>query len=110
MTNPSDIETRVMKRIKRARVLRVLFSNMVLAGVLATAAFWDIGKEVWVSKVLSNGPHDLLGHIQYLVYAFLHTRPSVEVLTLLALAATLVLARETARLFSGFLIPARRHI
>lgn len=106
MITPSSIETVVMKRVHRARVLRVLFSNTALAAVVAPAALYAIGREVWVAKVFANGPHDLVGHLEYLGYAFLHAHLSVEILSLTALAALVVLARETARSIATLIVPA----
>lgn len=102
--NISNIERVVMKRVYRMRVLRALLSNTVLAAVAATAALWAIGREVWVARVFSNGPQDATGRTVYLFYAFLHTTFVVEVLSLVALAALIILARETARSLSGAIL------
>lgn len=106
MTNPSNIEKTVMRRVTRIRVLRALLSNAVLAVAVLGSSLWGIGRLVWVSKVFENGPQDLVGHAQYLFYAFVHTHLPVEVLTLLVLAALIVLARETARALTHLVIPA----
>ena len=100
MTDISNIERVVMLRVRRARVLRALLSNTVLAAVVNVAALWGIGREVWVAKVFSNGPQDFFGHITYLFYAFEHTHLAVQLLTILVLAALTVLAREMARTIS----------
>jgi hypothetical protein len=102
----STIERTVMRRVRIVRVLRILFSNTVLAAVAATAALWGIGREVWVAKVFANGPHDFFGHAAYLVYAFEHTHLTVQLLSLITLAALITLARETARALSSLFIPA----
>ncbi|MHB8860257.1 MAG: hypothetical protein ACYC48_00790 [Minisyncoccota bacterium] len=101
MTDISPIERVVMRRVHIIRVLRVIFSNAVLAAVAATAALWGIGREVWVAKVFANGPHDLVGQTRYLFYAFQHTHLAVQILSLITLAAFITLARETARFISA---------
>lgn len=107
MTNPTNIERVVMRRVRRVRVLRVLFSDTVLATVAATAALYAIGREVWVAKVFENGPQDLIGHAAYLFYAFLHTHLSVELLVLTTLVTITILAHKTARVFVSFFTPTR---
>lgn len=107
MTDISNIERIVMRRVHIIRVLRIVFSNASLAAVAATAALWGIGREVWVAKVFANGPHDLVGQTGYLLYAFQHTHLAVQILSIIILAALITLARETARLISTAFIPGR---
>lgn len=97
MNTPSPIEIAVMRRVRVVRVLRMLTSNAVLAMLVLLVALWGIGREVWVARVLANGPQDLVGHAQYLAYAFLHTRLVVQALSLATLASLVYLARETAQ-------------
>lgn len=97
MTNPSSIEQVVMRRVRIIRVLRVALSNGVIALAVSLLALWGIGREVWVAKVLANGPQGLAGRLSYLLYAFDHTRLIVQVLALVTIAGVLTLARETAR-------------
>ncbi len=108
MTDISDIERVTMRRVRRVRVLRMVFSGVTASGVVLALALWGIGREVWVAKVFSNGPQDLLGRSGYLTYAFVHTRLIVQALALLALAAFLALARATARLVASAFFAAIR--
>ncbi|MCR4333781.1 MAG: hypothetical protein NUV60_02080 [Patescibacteria group bacterium] len=98
MTEQSNIERIVMRRILLIRILRLVISTFVLAALTTVAALWGIGKEVWVARVFENGPQDFFGHTGYLVYAFAHTNLVVQTLTILTLASLIFLARETARL------------
>jgi hypothetical protein len=97
MTDPTDIERIVMRRVRRMRLLLLILSTIALAAVTAVAALWGIGREVWVARVFENGPHDLLGRVAYLGYAFAHTRLIVQALSLLTLGSFILLARELAR-------------
>ncbi len=105
MTDASRIEKTVMKRVRRMRILRVLFSNAMLAAVAATAALWGIGREVWVARVLQNAPADIIELPRFYVAAFSHTRLIVQALSLITLAALILLARETARFISAAVMP-----
>lgn len=101
MSEPSDIERVVMHRVRVIRAVRPIFSNGMLAALLLLAALWGIGREVWVARVFENGPSGLVGHTEYLAYAFEHTRVVVQVLTLTVLASALYLARLVARGVTG---------
>ncbi len=103
----SNIERLVMRRVHLIRILKLVISTVVLAALTAVAALWGIGREVWVAKVFANGPQDFYGRLQYLVYAFLHARLIVQVLTLATLASLLFLARETIRLLFTLFPPPR---
>ena len=105
MTDTSYIEKTVMKRVRRMRVLRMLFSNAALAAVVCVAALWGIGREVWVARVLQNAPADISELPRFYVAAFSHTRLIVQALSLAALAALILLARETARFISAAVMP-----
>ncbi len=107
MNEPTKIERVVMRRVRTISVLRPLFSGGALAALILVAALWGIGREVWVAKVLANGPQDFFGHARYLGYAFEHTRLVVQALSLAVLAAMLYLARSAADLAVGTLLPAR---
>ncbi len=106
MNNPSPVEQIVMRRIRRMRILLLVLSTATLAVLTTVAALWGIGKEVWVARVFANGPQDFAGHIQYLLYAFLHTTLLVQILSVLTLGSLILLARETARLFISTFTPA----
>lgn len=97
MTESSNIERTVMRRVRTISILRPIFSGAVLALVVSVIALWGIGREVWVAKVFANGPQDFFGHVQYLLYAFGHTRMLVQALSLATIASLVYLAREVSR-------------
>lgn len=97
MTDQTDIERIVMRRVRRIRILFLVLSTLTLAVLTAVAALWGIGKEVWVARVFENGPQDFFGRLQYLWYAFAHTRLIVQVLSVLTLGSLVLLARELIR-------------
>lgn len=97
MTNISNIERVVMRRVRRMRVLRILFSNVMLAGFVLVLALWGIGREVWVARVLQNSPKNIAALPSFYFSAFDHTRLVVQALTLLTVASLIYFARETAR-------------
>ncbi len=105
---PSGIERVVMRRVRTISVLRPFVSGGMLAAVVLAAALWAIGREVWVAKVLSNGPQNLTGHAEYLVYAFQHTRLVVQALVLTMLGAAIYLARAAARALTELFVPPLR--
>lgn len=94
---PSRIEENVMRRVRRTRILLLILSTAVFASLTALAALWGIGREVWVARVLENGPQGFFGHLEYLWYAFTHTRLVVQVLILLTLGSLVFLSREIIR-------------
>lgn len=104
MNNVSNIEKIVMRRIYTIRVLRLTFSNSALALAALGVTLFAIGRAVWVARVFANGPASILGNVQYFIYAFVHTEFLVQALSLFALAATIILARETARLLTGLFL------
>lgn len=99
MIDQTNIERVVMRRVRIIRILALIISTAVLAGITFVVALWGIGKEVWVAHVFQNGPQDYFGRTGYLWYAFLHTRFIVQVLILLTLGCLLFLIRETVRFF-----------
>ena len=105
MTNSSDIERVVMRRVHTIRVMRPLFSGVTLAALIGALALWGIGREVWVAKVFENAPKNASGLPLFYLDAFDHTRLIVQALTLLTLASVLYLSREVARAFAHILIP-----
>lgn len=106
MTNQSSIEHTVMRRVHRVRVLRFLISNLTVSGLLLVLALWGIGREVWVAKVFSNGPQDMLGQAKYLLYALRHTDFMVQALMAIMVAATIQLARSCAAILTARLAPS----
>ena len=107
MTNQTNIERAVMRRVRIIRILRPIISFGSLAAVICVLALWGIGREVWVARVLENGPQDFFNHTLYLVYAFENTRVIVQSLTIITLASAIYLARETAKGLSRLLVPLR---
>ena len=107
MNNESKIEQIVMRRVHRMRMLRFVFSGFTAGCLLSVATLYGIGREVWVARVFTNGPQDVVGHSFYLVYAFEHTRFIVQSLTLITIASLLYLAREAARLIATIFAPLR---
>lgn len=107
MTNPSTLEQIVMRRVYRMRYLRMVLNEFTAALLLLAAALWGLGREVWVAMVLHNAPADLLRAPAFFLSAFLDTRLVVQLLSMLVLAAVVLLAREAARLLSTVMEPAR---
>ncbi len=105
MDNSSNIESVVMRRVRRISWLRIVVSGGVFAFGVAGIALWGIGKEVWVAKVFENGPQDFFGHLRYLVYAFLHTRFVVQGLVVITVASFLFFAREIVRGIVSYYAP-----
>ena len=89
-----------MRRVYRARALRLVVNSVSTSTLVLLLSLYAIGREVWVAKVLTNGPEDITGRLFYLAYAFLQTQFAVQILTLLVVGATIYLAREMARLMS----------
>jgi hypothetical protein len=95
-----------MGRAKRIRVARAIVSSEALALIVAVAALWGIGREVWVARVFQNAPRfapsvaQLSAVAHFWLAAFANTRSVVQVLALAALAAVIYLAREAARTLS----------
>ena len=101
MNDQSTIERVVMRRVRFIRILALVISTVTLAVLTVIAALWGIGKEVWVAKVFENGPQGFFGRVDYLWYAFLHTRLIVQALSLLTATSFLFLLSEAVRyLFS----------
>lgn len=89
-----------MRRVRTVRMLRFVINGASASALVLFLSLYAIGREVWVAKVLSNGPQDLMGRLLYLEYAFLNTQLGVQVLTVLAVGAVVYLAREIVRLIS----------
>ncbi len=100
MTNPSPIEQTVMSRVRAIHTLRPVISLGTLSVLVLVFALWEIGREVWVARVLENAPHTFIQTPQFYLAAFTHTRFVVQALSLTTLAALLLLAREVARFIS----------
>lgn len=103
MTNPSDIELIVMRRVRLIRLLTLIISTVTLAGLTALVTLWGIGREVWVARVFENMPDtrsagDVLA---FWVSAFTHTRLIVQVLSILTGISLLFLLREISRFIAG---------
>lgn len=98
MTNGTDIERVVMRRVRLIRILRLIISTAVLAVITSVAALWGIGREVWVARIFENAPLNIQDLPNFYLAAFLHTHLIVQVLTLLTLASLVYLIVEVARL------------
>jgi len=109
MSNPSNIERVVMRRVRIIRAVRPFFSIEVAALAVFTIALWGIGREVWVAHVFQNAPHSegVFAIGRFYLAAFENTRLLVQALALTTLAALIYLARETARNLASLLTPAR---
>jgi hypothetical protein len=107
MTNQSNIEHVVMRRVHIIRVLRPIVSAGALSALIFIAALWGIGREVWVARVFQNMPHsgDLASLARFYLAAFDHTRVAVQVLSLLAFAALAYFVRETVRVITTLFLP-----
>lgn len=107
MNNQSNIERIVMRRVYIIRILRPLISLESLAALALLLALWGIGREVWVAQVFQNAPSDFTNLPNFYVAAFNHTHIVVQALSVLTIISLVYLARETARIISSVLIPAR---
>ena len=105
MTDPSDLERVVMRRVRLIRILGLVISTAVLAGLTFVAALWGIGREVWVARVFQNAPADIALLPNFFITAFLQTRLIVQVLALLTFASLLFLVREVVRVLVSFVRP-----
>lgn len=104
MSNESNIERVVMRRVHTVHALKPLVSIGTLAVVVLVAALWAIGREVWVARVLENAPHNISALPHFYLAAFSHTRLVVQILSAATLAALILLARETARFVSNLAV------
>lgn len=102
MTNISNIETTVMRRVQTAHMIRPLLSNAALALVLFALALYGVGREVWVAKVFENAPHgNVLADLQFFLAAFLDTRLIVQALCLAVIFAFAWFVRDLVRGFTS---------
>lgn len=102
MTNPSDLERIVMRRVRLIRIFGLIVSTVVFAALTLITALWGIGREVWVVQVLKNAPTDLQQVPAFFIAAFTHTRFIVEVLAVLTLVSLGYLCSEVVRLTTSF--------
>jgi hypothetical protein len=98
----TDIERNVMRRVRIMRILGLIISTAVLALLTFILTLWGIGQEVWVERVFSNGPQDILGRAFYLLYAFGHTRLIVQALSIITFVSFLYILRATIRAIVSF--------
>ena len=103
----SMIKKTVMRRVRTIHVVRPFVSETALATLVAVVALWGIGREGWVAKVFENTPVDVVSATRFFASAFSETELIVQALSLLALVSIIYLARETAKLITISLIPAR---
>ncbi|MFZ3043750.1 MAG: hypothetical protein WA058_01425 [Minisyncoccia bacterium] len=97
MTNPSDIERIVMRRVHLIRILGLIISTAVLAVFATIAALWGIGKEVWVARIFENAPSRIGDLPNFFIAAFFHTNILVQALVVLTLVSLIYLVREMVR-------------
>jgi hypothetical protein len=107
MNNQSNIERIVMRRVHLIRILGLIISTATLAVLTFVAALWGIGREVWVAQVFQNAPDGFINLTGFYLAAFSHTHIVVQALSVLTLISLAYLARETARVISSVLTPAR---
>src|SRR5437867_1482763 len=107
MSNVSDIERVVMRRVHVIRLFRPLLSAGAFAILVFALALWGIGREVWVAHVFQNATH-VHGALPFWLAAFEHTRLSVQALILASLASLVYLAQATARTLTSLLSPLAR--
>lgn len=103
----TTIEHTVMRRVHTIYLLRPFVSGGALSVVVASLALYGIGREVWVARVLENAPHNPSLLPQFYLSAFTNTDMFVQALSLLALVSVVYLARATAKLVTGALVPSR---
>ena len=94
---PSTIERIVMQRVHLIRALRFAISSSVLSLLVVALALWGVGKEIWITRILTNAPTDVTLLPRFYTNAFIHTRPLVQILVLLTLGGLVVVIRETRR-------------
>lgn len=98
MTDTSNIERIVMRRVRLLRILGLIISTATLAVLTTIASLWGIGKKVWVARVFENAPSDILLAPKFFWAAFLHTSLLVQILSVLTLASLVYLVWEVAQL------------
>lgn len=108
MTNLSNIERTVMRRVRVIRLLRPIVSLGAFSALVCAAALWGIGREVWVARVFENMPAaGLSAQYHFWLAAFINTEISVMLLIALALVSVVYLARTTARAFVAGVVQER---
>ncbi len=108
MTNQSNIERAVMRRVYIIRALRPVVSTGALSALIFIAALWGIGREVWVAHVFQNMPHsgDLASLARFYLAAFDHTRLIVQGLAVICALSVGYLIRETTRAVTMIFLPS----
>lgn len=102
MTNHTSIEYTVMRRVRLIRILRLVISTVVLAGLTGVVALWGIGREVWIARVFANAPTSAGDLLPFYWAAFLHTRFIVQTLVVLTFTSLVFLSREVVRFVFDF--------
>ncbi|MDQ1299786.1 MAG: hypothetical protein QG636_454 [Patescibacteria group bacterium] len=108
MTPNSSISRTVMRRVRIMHATRT-FAPVFVASVLFMLAVWEIGREVWVTRVFENMPSyaDIPAMLNFFADAFINTEVVVQMFSILALGALVWLARSFALLI-GESLPMRR--
>src|SRR3989344_7112396 len=100
----SLLKRNVMRRVRTIHAIRPFVNAMTLAALVASAALYGIGREVWVAKVLENSPTDIVSATLFLASPFSETELIVQALSVLVLVSVVYLARETAKLITASLV------
>jgi len=103
----SILKRNVMRRVRTIHVVRPFVNETTLATLVAIAALWGIGREVWVAKVFENTPVDIVSATRFFASAFSETELVVQALTLATVVALAYLARAFVRTLTPTFTPAR---
>ncbi|MEK7602598.1 MAG: hypothetical protein AAB472_03900 [Patescibacteria group bacterium] len=91
----------VMRRVHTIHAIRPVFSMTSVAALVLILSLWALGREVWISQVLTNfsGVATSPAHVlAFLESAFVNTRFIVQALTIVAGGALVYTLREVTRL------------
>jgi hypothetical protein len=93
-----NTKTIVLSRVHTIHALRPFVSQGAVSLAVFLGALWGIGKEVWVAKIVANMPSltDIGGLVNFFLDAFMTTSFSVQILSVLVVAALIYTAREMA--------------
>lgn len=88
-----------MRRVRIIRTVRPILSATTLSFVVVIASLYAIGREVWVARVFENMPSlvEVTAVARFFLSAFAHTGFAVQVLSVLAIAASLWFLRDALR-------------
>lgn len=99
MTNSTNIQKNVMRRVRFVHAVRPFLSNAAGSVALLGLSLYMLGREVFVAQVFRNMPAADAGAVlRFAESAFLNTTFIVQALTVLAALAGIWLVHECARL------------